>query len=236
MVERLGQPDTVHRLHHPKAIFDELDLVRLEMPNQMPVEIRRADLLDLGKGFLHPVFAKLPEAETDRLADSFDRERLGHRDQLHLTRIAPGTFGTRGDRLPDTAEVGFQRFRHRSRRNHHGEEAPHPATSMGEPAVLFARAPAGALDPAWRDPDVFELKPKHGLEVEPEVAAVRRQVPILPAIARRKLLPDIGADLVAAPANTRPDENVDLAGPGTVAGLERLGGFGRNSRQRATPA
>src|SRR5438477_4004362 len=211
MVERLGQPDAVDRLHHPKAAFDELDLVGLQVADEVPVEIGWADLLDLGQGLLYPVFATLCEPEPDRLTDPFDRQRLGHRDQHHLSRIAPGTFGTSGDRLPDTAEVGFQRFRHRSRRNHNGEEAPRAAASMGEPPVLFARTPAGAVDPIRRDPDVFELKPKHGLEVEPEVAAARRQVTILPAIARRKLLPDIVADLVAAPANTRPDENVDLA-------------------------
>ena len=108
MVERLGQPGAVDRLHHPKAAFDELDLVGLQVADEVPVEIGWADLLDLGQGLLYPVFAKLCEPEPDRLTDPFDRQRLGDCHQHDLTRIAPGALRTAGDHLADAAEVCFQ--------------------------------------------------------------------------------------------------------------------------------
>src|SRR5438445_10928083 len=107
---------------------------------------------------------------------------------------------------------------------------------MRKPAVLCASARAGAFDSLGGDAGVVELEPKHGLQVEPDVSVVNREVPILPAVPDRKLVPDLGADLVAASANSGPDEDVELARPGAVGGLKRLRGFGRHPRQPPAPA
>src|SRR5207245_2700346 len=133
------------------------------------------------------VFAKPGEPEPNRLTDPFDRQRLGDRDQHDLTRITPGALGTTSDGLADVAEVCFQGLRHRSRRNHHREETAGPATAMRKPAVLFASARAGAFDSLGGDAGVFELEPKHGLQVEPDVSVVKREVLILPAVPDTRL-------------------------------------------------
>src|SRR4029077_11434669 len=128
------------------------------------VDIGRADLLDLGQRFLYAVFAKLGEPETYRLTDPFDRQRLGDRDQYDVTRITPGALGAAGDGLADAAKVCFQRVRHRSRRNHHRQEAAGTASAMRKPAVLLTSAPGRGFDALGGDAGVFELEPKHGLQ------------------------------------------------------------------------
>src|ERR1700693_3814586 len=107
---------------------------------------------------------------------------------------------------------------------------------MRKPSVLFARTPTGRSDSFRGNASVFELKPKRRLQVEPDVPTIRCEVPILTAIARRELLGDVVATLLAASASARTNEAVNLAGPGSVAALQRLRGPGGDTSQCPAPA
>ena len=75
--------DNVKKLHRPPR------LVRLQVPDQVPLRRIAADLLDLPLGLLHLVLAKNSLSGGDSLTDGLGRMRLAYRDQLYLARSRP---------------------------------------------------------------------------------------------------------------------------------------------------
>src|SRR6202011_6200682 len=150
--------------------------------------------------------------------------------------IAAGPLGATGNRLADGCEVGLERTRHRSGRDHDREETTGTTAAMGKPPGLLAGAPTCRQDSARGDAFVFELKPNRGLDVEPNIAPVGLKVTILAAIARPELLRDLGPHLVAAATDARPDQTVGLSGGVPVGEMQGLHRLGRDPGQRASPS
>ena len=100
----LGEPERVDRLNERESADDLRDLVRLEMPDEMPA----AGKLHVGRlreKLLHLVLADVGEARLDRLRDDLGAVRLRDGDDRDGGGVAPRARGGARDPLPNALEI-----------------------------------------------------------------------------------------------------------------------------------
>ena len=83
----LEQLDAVDRLDRGERRRGFSSLVRLQVTEEMPPDLRFRSTLDLLEGFLNAVFTKITLAGGVRFADQVHRKRLGDRDELYGGRV-----------------------------------------------------------------------------------------------------------------------------------------------------
>ena len=93
-VQRVGQPDAVHRLHPVRPADHRARLVPLQAADEVPARRRgRAQpghLGHLGRGLLHPVLAERGQPEVEQQRHVGGRHGLGHGQQGHRLRVPAG--------------------------------------------------------------------------------------------------------------------------------------------------
>src|SRR5438874_12331419 len=107
---------------------------------------------------------------------------------------------------------------------------------MGKPSLFLARTPPRRLNSVRCYARIFELEAKHGLDVEPDVTALRTKVARLAAVASDESIRHVAPDLVTAAADARSDQDIELIRLAAVGEMQRLHCLDRNARQRAAPA
>src|SRR5205823_9726099 len=115
------------------------------------------------------------------------------------------------------------------------EEASRTAGAMGKPPLFLARAPPRRLDPVRGDPLILELQAKRRRDVEPDVSTLGAKVTGLAAVASDELIRHFAPDLIAAAADGRSDQDVELIRLTPVGEVPRLYPLDGNARQRAAP-
>jgi len=85
-VQLRGQLQRIERLNHREASRDELRLVALQMPDQMPARRRIGDRVLLVQRFLDAVLPDLGQARRQRRAHGVRPESLGHRHDRDAVR------------------------------------------------------------------------------------------------------------------------------------------------------
>src|SRR5438874_9494297 len=107
---------------------------------------------------------------------------------------------------------------------------------MGKPSLFLARTPPRRLNSVRCYARIFELEAKHGLDVEPDVTALRTKVARLAAVASDESIRHLAPDLVTAAADARSDQDIELSRLAAVGEVQRLHRLDRDARQRAAPA
>src|SRR2546430_8491117 len=79
---------------------------------------------------------------------------------------------------------------------------------MGKPSLFLARTPPRRLNSVRCYARIFELEAKHGLDVEPDVTALRTKVARLAAVASDESIRHLAPDLVTAAADARSDQDI----------------------------
>ena len=90
-IQRFGQPERIEGVELGGHRSDLLGLVRLQVPDHRPVQVRDVgEHLRLGDGLLHLVLAEQPDPGVVRLPDQSRRLGLADRQQSHLGRVPIG--------------------------------------------------------------------------------------------------------------------------------------------------
>ena len=105
--DRLSDAPRVDRLDERKPADDLLHLVRLQVPDQVP--LRAVDRVHLGQRLLDPVLAEDLEARGDGLPADLRPEALGDGDDHELVRVAAGLLDSFADRSQVLSYVGDHR-------------------------------------------------------------------------------------------------------------------------------
>ena len=115
-VKGSGDLETVEGLEFRGELGDELRLVRLEVPDDSPVDVEVSHLLGFAVGLLYLVLSQLRAARGNGQADALLGNGFAHGQQFDVGTVPAGAFGGRGDPAFHLGDVGAELLDCRRRR------------------------------------------------------------------------------------------------------------------------
>ncbi|CEE33316.1 hypothetical protein XAC1083_530039 [Xanthomonas citri pv. citri] len=134
--QQRNQFGAVHRLHPIEALARQFGLVGLQVADQMPFQVQRTQLGDLGVGFLHVVFAKGALALRGQGGNGVGRLGLGDRQQPHVGTRVCGRCGVDGIENLLQRRSRHVAFRRRRERYSAARRRFHPVGGCRTPASM----------------------------------------------------------------------------------------------------